>query len=163
MPSSVTKHGNVMVAGFQIPIRHQIQTRDNDCWAACSGMILQWAGFNTLHSVILAEGNTVGQLGGLDSAIELSETARVIRNLSNNTIQFAKVESPRTKTEDYWIQHINNYKPVLTSMGLHCRIIFGYNGSGQFAVMDPHPAQTGPILGNIGYLQANLNDAYVML
>jgi hypothetical protein len=159
---AITQNGQVMVAGYQIPIKHRKQQHDNDCWAACSGMILEWKGFVVTHTRILAEGNKVGDLMGQDSPLSTAETGRVIKNLSSGTVQFTRVDSPRTKNADFWIQHLNQHKPVLTSMGNHCRIIMGYNGEGQFAVMDPNPMHSGPIVGNIQYLQANLMDAFVM-
>lgn len=160
--ASLARDGRKFVGGYSIPIRLRNQQRMNDCWAACAGMILDWQGFVSNHADILARGNAIGHLLGQDSPLSTAEIARVIKTLSGGDIQFARVEEPKTRNADFWIQHINLHKPILTSMNNHCRIIMGYNGHGQFAVLDPHPDQTGPIVGDIAYLRQHLMDAYVM-
>ncbi|MFT5548118.1 MAG: hypothetical protein ACI9CO_000030 [Candidatus Azotimanducaceae bacterium] len=60
---------------------------------------------------------------------------------------------------------INNYKPTLTTIGNHCRILLGYNGVGQLIVMDPSPhkeQKNQPEAIGIRMIQDNCTDAWVM-
>ncbi len=157
--------GGPLIAGFCIPIRHQHQQEQNDCWAACLAMIFKWKGIGLTREQIFTSAPQHIPSYSYGEMASGAEVNRVAKRLTDNAVSFTRVTNINTRNADYWIQHINLFKPVLTTIGNHCRILMGYNGLGQLVVMDPNPhkapgGQPEPI--GIRFMQDNCTDAWVM-
>jgi ABC-type bacteriocin/lantibiotic exporter with double-glycine peptidase domain len=166
MPSEGTLgggNGGPFIAGFCIPIRHQEQEQKYDCWATCLAMIFQWKGVEfTREQILLAAPHHIPNYtyGEMASA---AETNRVAKRLSKDVVSFEKVDNPKTQTADFWMQHINKFKPTITTINNHCRIIMGYNGVGQLIILDPgRKSSTQPEPMGIKFIQTHCIDAWVM-
>ena len=164
MPNTINIEPNgVFTAGFQIPVRHEAQQLANDCWATCLSMIFTWKGVSISRQEILTKAVSIipgGYQYGQQAT--LAETNYLAKKLTGGAVSFSRLENTSSFRFDDWAQHFNKYKPVLTSMNNHCRILMGYNGVGQIAVLDPSPRYKGPIVAGIGYLQKELRDAWVL-
>lgn len=157
--------GGPLTAGFCIPIRHQHQREKNDCWAACLAMIYKWRGIGLSCQEIFSAAPSHLPEYSFGEMATGAEVNRVSKRLTAGGVQFAVVENVGARNTDYWMQHVNKYKPVLTTIGNHCRIIVGYNGVGQLVVMDPNPHKTPkdqPEPIGIAFLQQNCTEAWVM-
>ena len=158
-------NGGPLIGGFCIPIRLQHQREKNDCWAACLAMIFKWQGIGiSCEQIFTAAPLHIPEYSYGQMATG-AEVNRVSKRMTDQKITFSQIDAIRSRNSDYWMQHINKYKPVLTTIGNHCRILLGYNGLGQLIVMDPSPHkspknQPEPI--GIQFLQNNCTDAWVM-
>ncbi len=131
--------GGPLIAGYCIPIRHQKQHHENACWATCLAMIFQWSDVSVPKEKIFTEAKDILQDYDYGQVATLAEANKVAKKLSDGKISFEQIDIDVVRKKDsfYWIAYINLFKPILFSMDNHCRILMGYNGSGQLLIMDP--------------------------
>ncbi|WP_158658186.1 papain-like cysteine protease family protein [Agarilytica rhodophyticola] len=161
-----TTPGGPFIGGFRIPIRHLKQKHDNDCWATCLAMIFRWRGVAITSDEIFTRAPEFIP-GGYQYGQQATnaEANRVAKKLTDGAISFSPIDNPKSKNADYWMQHLNKYKPVLTSINNHARVLVGYNGAGQLLILDPDPRKDSnqqPEIIGIGVMQRLLMSAWVM-
>lgn len=157
----------VFIAGYAIPIRHKKQHHQNACWATCLAMILEWAGFNdcTKEFIFDDAGPKIIPEYRYGDTATLAEIGYLSKKLTNNRVTFTRVDLSTVRDKDtfFWCSYINQFRPILFSMNNHCRILVGYNGVGQFLILDPaKESQEQPESMGIMTFRANVTDISIM-
>lgn len=165
MSGTLGKQGEVLIAGFQIPLRHLQQHHPNACWATCLAMIFAWRGMGEDQHTIFTKAPTLNSEYRYGDMAAPNEVKFFSKKLSDTVVTFSDIpkETLSRATDDEWIAVLNRFKPVLFVATNHLRILMGYNGVGHLLFLDPAaPAGSQPGLTNAAWLRVNGTAALVM-
>lgn len=153
--------------GFSIPIVQQQQHHENACWATCLAMIFKWAGVAVTKEEIFNAGPRLLSDYSYGEVASLAEANKVGVKLSNGSVSFKRLDLAKVQKSkaDDWIRYINVFRPVLFSLGNHCRILMGYQPveANGLLYLDPgDDAGSPPRPLGIGQFTSKVADAWAL-
>ena len=146
--------------GYCLPLQHQKQQLQSDCWATCLAMVCQWRGVTLTRQEILTGASSIISGLGYGEMATCPEANTIASRLSSGRVTFELLGNVRLTYEQF-VQYTNQWRVVMLCMDSHMLLVIGYVGNGLLYVHDPAKS-TGPVPASPMKIHKNMVDCMVL-